>query len=384
MNGTRARPGGFERREPALGRLVGRAVVRTARLAEPRRERLDHHPLRRAHRAQPLELGLRRARPRWRGGAGRSRRARASRPRRGSRPSTRSRWRRATRPPAGSASSGASPSVNSASQQPSSAPRRAIASTSSGVRYGAVDARRRLRERAVAAAVAAQHRERDEHLGRVGDARCRTARRAAAAAAAISSASGGLEQLPARRGRWVMIGGPYSRAQRGPVAQPEHALAADPSAGKVLTGPDPLDRVALLRARDGHDDEPGARDRGKGEREARVRVRVVTGGDDEALGLVERRASREQRRGVTVGPEPEVHEIDRRRRAHELVVPRARLPRSAPAGTSNGSPAAAPRRAAPAGPCPRSSRDRRPARTARRRSTRRRSTSRAPSPRTAA
>ena len=82
-----------QRREPALRRLVGRAEVRATRLAEPRRERLDHHPLRRAHRAQLRELGLARARPRWRGGAGRSRRAPASRPRRGSRPSTRSRSR---------------------------------------------------------------------------------------------------------------------------------------------------------------------------------------------------------------------------------------------------------------------------------------------------
>ena len=51
--------GRLERREPALRRLVGRAGVRAARFAEARRERLDHHSLRRAHRAQPFELGLR-------------------------------------------------------------------------------------------------------------------------------------------------------------------------------------------------------------------------------------------------------------------------------------------------------------------------------------
>ena len=73
--------GRLERGEPALRRLVGRAVVRAAGLAEAGRERLDHHPLRRAHRAQPRELGLRRARRRWRGGADRSRRARSSRDR---------------------------------------------------------------------------------------------------------------------------------------------------------------------------------------------------------------------------------------------------------------------------------------------------------------
>ena len=104
VNGTRARPGGVERREPALGRLVGRAVVRAAGLAEPRRERLDHHPLRRAHRAQP-----RRARPAtsapalaW-GSSPVSSSTQLARPRRGSRRSTRSRAPRATRPPAGSA-----------------------------------------------------------------------------------------------------------------------------------------------------------------------------------------------------------------------------------------------------------------------------------------
>ena len=53
-----------------------------------------------------------------------------------------------------------------------------------------------------------------------------------------------------------MGSGTLLRAQRGPVAQPEHAFAADPGAGKVLAGADPLDRVALLRARDRHDDEP--------------------------------------------------------------------------------------------------------------------------------
>ena len=38
---------GLERGEPALGRLVGRAGVRPAGLAEPCGQRLDHHPLRR-------------------------------------------------------------------------------------------------------------------------------------------------------------------------------------------------------------------------------------------------------------------------------------------------------------------------------------------------
>ena len=50
--------GRVERREAAFGCLVGGAVVRAAGFAEPRRQRLDHHPLRRAHRAQPFELRL--------------------------------------------------------------------------------------------------------------------------------------------------------------------------------------------------------------------------------------------------------------------------------------------------------------------------------------
>ncbi len=49
--------GGGERREAARGGLVGRAVVGSAGLAEARRQRLDHHSLRRADRAQPLQLG---------------------------------------------------------------------------------------------------------------------------------------------------------------------------------------------------------------------------------------------------------------------------------------------------------------------------------------
>ena len=48
--------GRLERGEPARGRLVGRAMVRAAGLPEPCGERLEHHPLRRAHRAQRREL----------------------------------------------------------------------------------------------------------------------------------------------------------------------------------------------------------------------------------------------------------------------------------------------------------------------------------------
>ena len=91
--------------------------------------------------------------------------------RRGSRPSSRVRGRAATRPRRDTRASGLSPSVNSASWQPSSAPRRAMLEHGVGREVRRVEAGRRLGERAVAAPVAAQHRQRDEHLGREGDPR---------------------------------------------------------------------------------------------------------------------------------------------------------------------------------------------------------------------
>ena len=109
-----------------------------------------------------------------------------------------------------------------------------------------------------------------------------------------------------------------------------------------------------------------------------MRVRIVAGGHDEALRLGERRTPREERRGVTVGTEAEVHEIDRGRVPDELVV-RARcrvVDRAGPEHRMDGSRANRCRAARP-GPCPRWNRDRSRARTARRRCTRRRPTSRA-------
>ena len=49
-------PGRLERRQPPLGCLVGRTVMRAAGLAEAGRERLDHHPLRRRPAPEPFEL----------------------------------------------------------------------------------------------------------------------------------------------------------------------------------------------------------------------------------------------------------------------------------------------------------------------------------------
>ncbi len=51
-------PRGMQRREPAFRGLVGGAVVRTTRLTQPGRERLDHHPLRRADGAEEQKLVL--------------------------------------------------------------------------------------------------------------------------------------------------------------------------------------------------------------------------------------------------------------------------------------------------------------------------------------
>ena len=50
--------GSFEGRKAPCRRLVRGAVMRSTGLAQPFGERLDHHPLRRAHRPEALELGL--------------------------------------------------------------------------------------------------------------------------------------------------------------------------------------------------------------------------------------------------------------------------------------------------------------------------------------
>ena len=87
----------FERRQPPARGLVRRAVVRAAGLVEPVGERLEHHPLRRADRAEALELRLGQGARVGVGEQARSRRApHGTRPR-GSRRSMRSRARRAIR-----------------------------------------------------------------------------------------------------------------------------------------------------------------------------------------------------------------------------------------------------------------------------------------------
>ena len=163
-------PRRFERREPAFRRLVGGAVVRAAGLAEARRERLDHHPLGRAHRPEPLQLGLRQC---ARVGVGEQPGLVEHEP--------------------GNVREVADRGVVSVGAQPlgrvgiarlgvlSEGEQRLVATelgaAARDVEHGfrgevrRVEAGRRLGERAVAAAVAAQHRQRDEDLRRERDAR---------------------------------------------------------------------------------------------------------------------------------------------------------------------------------------------------------------------
>ena len=90
----------------------------------------------------------------------------------------------------------------------------------------------------------------------------------------------------------------------------------------------------------------------------------------------ERGAAGEQRRGVAVGSEAEVHDVDRRRGPDDVVVHARGLLDRQRAGTSGAPRGPTPRRATRAGPCPRWSRGGRAARSARRRSTRRPPTTR--------
>src|SRR5260370_41915068 len=86
-----------------------------------------------------------------------------------------------------------------------------------------------------------------------------------AAAAAINSSSGGAS----RSARGDVTIGTLVLAQRSPVSQPDHALAADPCRRDIVAGPDPIYRGALLLAGHRDHDDAGARDRGKREGQAR-------------------------------------------------------------------------------------------------------------------
>ncbi len=160
--------GGFERGEAAGRGLVGRAVVRAAGLVEPVGERLQHHPLRRADGPEPLELGLAEC-PGV--GVGEQSGLLEHRPARRLEVVDRRRVAVGGEPLRGDRVAVLRPLAEG--EQRLVAPERGAGP---GDRQHLVDrqvrvveARGRLGERAVAAPVPAQHRERDEDLRRVGD-----------------------------------------------------------------------------------------------------------------------------------------------------------------------------------------------------------------------
>ncbi len=165
-----ARPsGGVQCREAALRGLVGRAVVRATGLTQPGRERLDHHSLRGADRAQDAELLLgERARVGVRQQAGLVEHTL------GDRGEVLDGRAVALRPePLGGlriARLGRLAEREQRLEAPERGAARGQLQHVVGRQVGGVQPGRRLGERAVSAPIAAQHRERDEHLGRERDA----------------------------------------------------------------------------------------------------------------------------------------------------------------------------------------------------------------------
>ena len=107
------------------------------------------------------------------------------------------------------------------------------------------------------------------------------------------------------------------------VDEPDHALGVDARRGEVVAGADAGERVALVLAGDREHHEARAR-------ASAGNVNVRRGCGWRASPLVttrrsvdgERGRAGEQRRGVAVGAEPEVHEVDRRRGRDQRVVRR--------------------------------------------------------------
>ena len=312
------RPRAWRGGAPASCRARRRAG-RPARQARPRASRSSSP----ATGRPPAAVRARRARARRRsrGGAGRSRRARPRTRRRDSRRWSGIRAPRATRPRRDSG-----PRALAEGEQRLVTTRRRAAP---GDREHLVELevrrhemRRRLGERAVAAAVAAQHRERDEDLGEKVTrcrARCRAlgrprpSARAAARPGALSHQPTSPWRRPGRHGPRV--------AARSPSQAP--AVGGDRGGRDVVTGACG-ERLALALAFHGEDHEPGALARaGKGEGEPGDGVGGVAGGDHQAITLAERGGAREERGGVAVGAEPEVDEPDR-------VVPTQLVVRPAP------------------------------------------------------
>ena len=175
---------------------------------------------------------------------------------------------------------------------------------------------RRLRERAVATAVAAQHGQRDEDLRREGDA---VAVRVVTDARRLTRQLGNghveqVQQIGREHGPQASCGRVSAHgvpAAAGSTSQITRA-ACTRARRDVITGTHTGEGVGLLRAGDGEDDEACVGERGKGEREARVRMLIVGIDHHEVVILREGGRAREQRGGVTVGPEAQVHEVDRR------------------------------------------------------------------------
>ncbi len=165
----RGAAGGLERGQPAFGCLVGRSRVRAAGFREPGRERLDHHSLRRRHRAEPFQLLPRqgaRVGMREEPGLLQHRRARGDQVVDGGCVAV-----------SGEPLCGDGVAVLrrlAECEQGFVAPQcRALAGDGENLverQVRALEVRRRLGERAVTATVAAEHRERDEHLRREGHA----------------------------------------------------------------------------------------------------------------------------------------------------------------------------------------------------------------------
>ena len=204
-----------------------------------------------------------------------------------------------------------------------------------------VEPGRRLGEGAVAAPVAAQHRERDEHLRREGHP---------GAVAGVAQprrfphqvVGGRVEQLAGVRAhsaqprrvatrRFRRFAGLRTRRDRRSPEGRGDRRATAPRRRRSA----PRARARRRRA------PPRARRACRRPRPSRPRcaptaiagnVNVSRGcgcssspaGDHPPVGLGERVRAGEQRRGVTVGPEPEVHEVERRATPQRGVVRRGR------------------------------------------------------------
>ena len=182
-----------------------------------------------------------------------------------------------------------------------------------GAQVGGFEAGRRLGEGAVAAPVLAEHREGDEDLGRERDPASRNARSRTRRAAKTRSSSGAARSSASVGGSIMAPLFPRDRPRRPPGRRARRRARRAPRRGKVVVAKDPLHGLALVATFDREHDEPGAGDPAEGQGEPLVgvaarRVHVVL---DEAVrrGLERRRAG-EQRRGVAVGAQPEVHQVE--------------------------------------------------------------------------